>query len=109
MFYTIVIYAAVAYIVTLTITLIRLIHFFYKFRVTNHREVATVIVMMCAPHILFFLLTFPLEVIALITRRQIIYPKYAYEIACAAFNMRYQQLHFAHRVRHYEKSDLYDF
>lgn len=105
----IIIYATVAYVVTLAITLIRLIHFFYKFRVANHREVATVIVMMCAPHILFSLLTFPLEVTALITRRQIIYPKYAYEIACAAFNMRYQQLHFAYRVRHYEKSDLYDF
>lgn len=102
------VYTAVAYLVTFIITLIRTLHFFYKFRVVNAKEVVTVIIMIWAPHLLFFLLTFPLEVASIIVNKRIIDPRYAYEIACGAFNMDYQMLHFAYRIRHYEKVDLED-
>lgn len=101
-------YATVAYLSTLIITLVRLAHFFYKFRVANHREVAAVLVIFLAPHLLFSLLTFPLEIFSLIKNRTIIEPKLTYEVACAAFNMKRDQLYWGYRVRHYERKDLED-
>lgn len=109
MLYYFLTYAAVAYAWVSLTTLIKFTHFLWKFRVLTLNELGRTIWFFWFPPLLLSLLTFPFEVITLYVNRNPIERAYAYEAACAIFNMKYEQLHFAYRVRHYEKIDIEDF
>jgi hypothetical protein len=83
-----------------------MLHFLVKFRLATIGEFGRLLILLWAPPLLLSLLTFPFEFYRIIEERKIIDIHYAYEIACVAFNMKYDQLHFGYRIRYYEKDDL---